>query len=200
MHARARRPCATCKSSRFLRQRLLPPTVRESGARAPLRVTAQYRMQREGGLLCGSFITVYQRCGDFLVFFSVSKLQHPAKLEQRDVINAYAVDGNHGLRIERRSGEEEVFHESEQNDSVRGGLYPLGGGGGSAGLDLFRSSRQPIHRASESDSFFRRYCVYNRALLPGPACMSCEFGLQMNDLPDKQTLGPRTSHGHDRLG
>ena len=43
-----------------------------------------------------------------------------------------------------------------------------------------------------------------RTLLPGPSCMSCEFGLQMNDLsktrPDKQTLGPRTSHGHDRLG
>ena len=40
----------------------------------------------------------------FLVFVSVSKLGHPAKLEQRDVINAYAVDGNHGLRMERKTG------------------------------------------------------------------------------------------------
>ena len=48
--------------------------------------------------------TAYRRCVAFLVFVSVSKLGHPAKLEQRDVINAYAVDGNHGLRMERKTG------------------------------------------------------------------------------------------------
>ena len=105
--ARARTRMA---SLRYLQIVSLPPpkiaSSNGSGARAPLRVTAQYRMQKEGGLLllCGSCSTAYRRCVAFLVFVSVSKLGHPAKLEQRDVINAYAVDGNHGLRIERKTG------------------------------------------------------------------------------------------------
>ena len=40
-------------------------------------------------------------CQGYATFCSDSKLSHPAKLEQRDVINALAaVEGNHRLRIE----------------------------------------------------------------------------------------------------